>query len=193
MSRCAGNKTVSLAYRLSYGLALACAAAGAIVVLSGCGSAVSSAGAPQASPSGSVAPQAAALRAALPRLDRLVVRRTDAFPQNHVRFSFPALTTVRDAAQVRGVAQALLDLPAMSQSTNPGGPVDLGIVYHLTFFGAGRALPVISVAVTGMERVDGLGAARWAAVSPHFWTTFAGALGLTTPGYATLRGSLPGT
>ncbi len=176
----------------SAGLVLACVVAGVVTLMAGCGGAAPLTGGSQPMSASSPSPRATALGAALPRLSLLTVRRSDVFPQNHARFSFPSHVTVRDAAQVRAVAEALLGLPAMPASANPGGPMDLGIVYHLTFFSGGRALPAISLAATGMERVDGLGTVRWVALSPGFWNTFAGALGLAKPGYAALRGSLPG-
>jgi hypothetical protein len=58
-------------------------------------------------------PPAIGLAHDITRLDRLVVQRSDAFPQNHIRFSFPASVTVSDAAQVQRVARALLALPVM--------------------------------------------------------------------------------
>ncbi len=50
----------------------------------------------------------AVLSLSLDRLDRLEVTRTDAFPQNHIRFVFPATVTAIDPAAVRAVASALL-------------------------------------------------------------------------------------
>ena len=114
----------------------------------------------QGTPAPSVSPSPPlALAQEISSLDRLVVRRTDAFPQNHIRFSFPAVMTVSDAARVQRVARALLALPAMPKGVFC--PADSGIVYHLTFFDGGHALPAISFDATGCEAVRGLGVTRW--------------------------------
>lgn len=171
----------SIAYSL---LALAAMFA-ATVVLSACGAA--SPGVqltPTGEPSASAAPTA--LSHELTRLDRLEVTRTDAFPQNHIRFAFPAQTVAADPAAVQAVARALLALPIM-----PSGvfhcPADLGIVYHLVFYAGSQRLPVVSLDATGCETVQGLGVTRWVARSPGFWRILGEALHLTRPGYATFR------
>jgi hypothetical protein len=91
---------------------------------------------------------------------------------------------------VHAVARALLDLPLP-----PTGPIhcpaDLGIVYRLTFFAGGRALPLVTVQATGCQVVEGLGAPRWAATSPDFWHTLGEAMGLANADYATFRGNGP--
>ena len=175
----------------------------AALSLAACGTAVSSRqsgtsplASPRApSPQGGAtpAPPAAsspALAVALDHLDRLVVIRSDAFPQNHVSFGFPARVTVTDAAEVQAVARALLALPVM-----PSGafavPIDLGIGYRLLFATAGRRLPAVSVAATGAQQVRGLGTTRWLARSPGFWRTLGSAMGLPRPDNATFRGSMP--
>ena len=126
----------------------------------------------------------------IPSLDRLTVRRTDAFPENHLRFSFPADVTVTDALRVRAAARALCSLPRM-----PSGvlfcPADFGIVYHLAFTAGERALAPVGVNATGCQWVHGLGRVRWVARSPRFWATLGGAMGLTSPDSATFRGRGP--
>lgn len=159
---------------------------GSTSVLSACGSAGS---ASQPGSSISPAPPAATLAQDLSGLDRLVVRRSDAFPQNHIHFTFPAAVTVTDVARVRMVARALLTLPAMPKGIHC--PIDLGIVYQLTFFRGGQALPAISIRATGCQQVSGLGIMRWVARSPGFWRTLGLAMGLAQPGYAAFRGSGP--
>jgi hypothetical protein len=128
-----------------------------------------------------------ALAQELSHLDRLVVQRSDAFPQNHTHFSFPAEVTINDPAQVQAVARALLALPAM-----PSGPMfipaDLGITYRLIFATADQSLPAIVVAATGAQTVQGLGGTRWVARSPGFWVTLGSAMGLAQPTNATFRG-----
>ena len=91
--------------------------------LAACGSAASS---DRGSPSPSSSSSATALAQALGHLDRLVVSRSDAFPQNHIRFGFPAKLTVSDPVQVQAVARALLALPALPSATF-GAAIDLGI------------------------------------------------------------------
>lgn len=159
---------------------------GYAAVLAACGSAGP---ASQPAPSASSTAPATTLQQDISRLDRLVVRRSDAFPQNRIHFTFPATMTVSDVAAVQKVARALLELPAM-----PKGilcPIDLGIVYELTFFSAGHELPTISIRATGCQQVGGLGTTRWLARSPGFWRTLGLAMGLAKPGSATFRGSGP--
>jgi hypothetical protein len=123
------------------------------------------------------------------RVDRLVVRRTDAFPENHTRFSFPAVVTVSDAKAARAVVRVLLALPKPS----PGvyfGPADLGITYHLAFYAGGERVLAVSVDATGLRRVTGLGPERVAAAS--LWRTLGVAMGLSRPTQATFAGTMQG-
>ena len=135
-------------------------------------------------------PAAEALAQALSHLDRLVVRRADALPQNHISFSFPAKVTVSDPVEVQAVARALLALPAMPSGVFYG-PADLGITYRLVFATVDERFPPISVDATGTQTVRGLGGARWVARSPGFWRTLGTAMRLARPDYATFRGSMP--
>jgi hypothetical protein len=161
---------------------LAAALLTAALCLGACGSATTgSSPAPSASPT-------TALGLALDHLDRLVVSRRDAFPQNHVDFGFPAKVIVSDPTEVRAVARALLALPAMP-TTALNAPIDLGITYRLVFSTPGGRLRAISVAATGTQAVRGLGATRWVARSPGFWHTLGSAMGLARPDYATFRGT----
>ena len=138
---------------------------------------------------GSAAPRHAAVPVPLyQRVDRLVVRRTNAFPQNHIRFSFPARVAVRDPLAVRAVARALYALPK-ARSGVYFGPIDLGIVYHLTFYEGDQQVLVVSVDATGMEDVTGLVPARTVA-GTSFWSTLAVAMGLPHPSQARFQGSL---
>ena len=138
-------------------------------------------------PNSSPAARQPALAQQLGHLDRLVVQRSDAIPQNHTHFGFPAEVTINDPAQVQAVARALLALPAM-----PSGrmfiPADLGITYRLVFATADQSLPAIVVAATGAQTVQGLGGTRWVARSPGFWVTLGSAMGLAQPTNATFRG-----
>jgi len=126
----------------------------------------------------------------VPTLDRLVVRRSDAFPQNHMRFSFRAEVTVTDATKVRAAAQGLCSLPKVPSGTFHC-PADFGIVYHLVFSAGAWALSPVEVDATGCEMVRGLGHVRWVARSPEFWPTLGRAMGLSSPSYATFRGRGP--
>ena len=123
-------------------------------------------------------------------LDRLVVRRTDAFPQNGVRFSFPAVVTVSSVTSVRAVASALCKLPRMPRGTF-ACPADFGISYDLTFSGRDRSFPAATVDATGCQVVRGLPHALSAATSLGFWRILGQAMGLATPGQQSFRGSLP--
>ena len=109
----------------------------AVLTLSACGTAASRPQGGTAPPSPTASPPALAV--ALGHLDRLVVLRSDAFPQNHIRFSFPAKVTVTDPAKVQAVARALLALPVMPNGTF-SVPIDLGVTYRLLFAtGAGNS------------------------------------------------------
>jgi len=133
---------------------------------------------------------AVALAQNIARLDRLVVWRTDAFPQNHFRFAFPATVAVTDPTAVQAVARALSALPPMP-SGNVHCPADLGIIYRLVFAAGDQQFPVVSVDATGSETVRGLGVTRWVATSPDFWHTLGVAMGLAKPDYAIFPGSRP--
>jgi hypothetical protein len=125
----------------------------------------------------------------VPHLDRLVVRRRDAFPQNRMRFSFPKEMTVTHSASVREVAEALCALPVF-----PGGmhcPMDLGIVYHLAFSASGQRFRTVSVDATGCQIVRGMGTLLWVGRSPRFWSTLGEAMRLTHADNATFRGEGP--
>ena len=157
----------------------------AALVLAACGSAGSG-------DSGRSRPSAAesALCGSVPTLDRLVVHRSDAFPQNHMRFSFPAKVTVSDATKARAAARALCALPDLPLGSL-NCPADFGIVYHLVFSAGERALPPVELDASGCQSVRGLGPAWWVARSPEFWPTLGRAMGLSSPSYAAFRGSGP--
>ena len=125
-------------------------------------------------------------------LNRLVVIRSAAFPQNHFRFSFPSRVTVTKPSQVRAVTRALCALPVMP----PGRyycPADFGILYHLVFSGPGLRIPPVSAEVAGCEVVNGVGAiSRWMADSAHLWPTLGKAMGLTESGQKTFVGDRTG-
>ncbi len=122
------------------------------------------------------------------RLDRLVVRRTDEFPQNQVRFSFPALVTVTRGASVRTAAKALCDLPRMPSGTFHC-PNDLGVSYRLAFGAPGRTLPPVEIDASGCEVVRGLGSTRWVARNLDFWRVLGTAMGLVAADQSTFAGT----
>ena len=123
-------------------------------------------------------------------VDRLVVYRIDAIPQNRIRLSFPAVVTVSRAASTRDVAEALCALPKM-----PSGkflcPADFGISYGLRLFAADRGFPSVDVEVGGCETVTGLGPTRWVATTQAFWRELGTAMGLTNPDQKTFAGTFP--
>jgi hypothetical protein len=124
------------------------------------------------------------------QVDHLVVYRIDAFAQNHIRFSFPAVVTVGGAASTRDVEEALCALPKMPNATI-SCPADFGITYRLRFFAADRAFPTVDVEVSGCETVDGLGATRWVETTQGFWRELGTAMGLTNPDQQTFAGTFP--
>lgn len=158
----------------------------AVLALAGCRGSASRGDAGRQRPASAAA---STLCGSVPALDRLVVHRRDAFPQNHLRFSFPAEVIVTDAVKVRAAARTLCSLPEM-----PGGtfhcPVDLGIVYHLAFSAGHRVFPAVEADAGGCEIVRGLGAlVHWAARSRDFWPELGRAMGLPSPDLATFEGS----
>ena len=119
---------------------------------------------------------------------RLRVVRRDAFPQNHVRFTFPARRLVSDPARVGDVVNALCSLPAMPRGVF-NCPMDWGITYRLRFTGPHARFAPVTVSATGCLTVQGLGSPRWLMRSPRFWPTLARAMDVPGPAYATLRGT----
>lgn len=111
------------------------------------------------------------------RVDRLVVKRVDDFPQNHLHFTFPAKITVSDPAKARSVADAVCALPVMPRAYM-SCPVDFGIVYRLTFTAGGKKLAPVRADPGGCREVRGIGQTRWAARSPGFWRNLGAAMGI---------------
>jgi len=122
------------------------------------------------------------------QVDRLVVRRVDAFPQNDIHFSFPAVTVVTEVASVRDVAKVVCSLPRMPTGVM-SCPADLGITYRLSFTAPSGAFPTVVVSSTGCEMVLGIGPARWVAESPNFWRRLGKAMGLSSVTWVTFRGT----
>lgn len=134
---------------------------------------------------------AGSLCASIDSLDRLVVTRSDAFPGNHLRFSFPSVVTVSNPHNVRAAARAVCSLPPM-----PSGvfncPADLGVDYGLSFAAGARRFATVTVDATGCETVEHLGATRWIARTPGFFTALGAAMGLAGANGGTFAGSGPG-
>lgn len=126
----------------------------------------------------------------VPELAHLVVRRSDAFPQNHVVFSFPTVVSVNDAASVQKVASALCALPRMPKRVFHC-PADFGIVYQLSFSTKRQSFPPISIEATGCQTVKGLGEVRWVAQTAEFWKVLGEAMRLSHPSRQTFAGRLP--
>lgn len=121
----------------------------------------------------------------------LTVRRiNDGAPQNHIRFNFPAEVTVVSSTQARMVANAVCALRRMP-SVIMSCPVDMGIVYDLSFSTGSVDFGAVSVGASGCEVVRGLVGVRWVIQSPIFWRTLGVAMGLTSPDLATFQGSPP--
>ena len=119
------------------------------------------------------------------RVDRLVVQRHDAFPQNHVRFTFPAHVVVASPEAVRASARALCALKPF-----PSGPIacpaDWGIAYHLTFEDGSDVYRVIA-SPTGCPSAAGdIGKDRWA--PPHLWHALGTSMGLRRPDQQSFAG-----
>ncbi len=122
---------------------------------------------------------------------RLDVRRTDAFAQNHIHFSFPPLVVVRRASAVRKVARAVCSLPLMPSQTIHC-PIGLGITYHLAFLRPDHLFRKMVLDPTGCETVHGLVRPRWVARSPRLWRILGAAMRMRNPSWATFRGTQPG-
>jgi len=128
-----------------------------------------------------------ALCAAIGRVDRVVIRRVQGNSQ--LRIAFPARVVVRDRSRARAAARAVCSLPPMPPGTFYC-PVDLGVLYRLTFTADGRALRPVTLDAGGCQQVTGLGRVRWAARSPHFWRALGNAAGLRHATFQTFAGVL---
>ncbi len=130
----------------------------------------------------------ASLCKSIGQVDHLVVRRVDAFPQNDIYFSFPAVTVVTEVASVRDAAKVVCSLPRMPTGVM-SCPADLGITYRLSFTGPGETFPTVVVSATGCETVRGIGPIRWVGTSPSFWRRLGEDMGLSSPTWTTFRGT----
>jgi hypothetical protein len=191
---------VTLSRGLTRAGLLIAAAAGAAMVASGCGSqvATTTSAAQPASPSsaspggiipgGPVSGGGAALCSKQAAVTRLVVRRVNALPQNHLHFAFPAGVTVSSPARARAVAAMVCGLPP-----GPRGamscPASWGVSYRLSFTAGSESFPVVTAGAGGCGVVTGAGPARWTARVPGFWSVLAHSMGVG--GSAALMGIHP--
>jgi len=167
---------------------MACLTAASIAAASGASGVAQ--GAPRTTTRGTSQPAAAptSLCRSIGQVERLVVRRVDAFPQNGIHFSFPAETVVTEVTSVRDVAKVVCALPRIP-ATVMSCPADLGITYRLSFTAPDETFPTVVVSATGCETVLGIGPTRWVAGSSNFWRRLGDDMGLPSPTWATFRGS----
>jgi hypothetical protein len=155
-----------------------------MVAATGCQDAASSRTAPDPAPH--AAP--ATMCGRVTELERLGVQRRDAFPRNHIRFSFPAHVVVSSPESVQATAKSLCMLRPFPAGTI-ACPADWGIVYHLTFQDRVDAYRV-ALTATGCSRASGaVGTPRW--VTPRLWRTLGTAMGLPRPTQQSFTGSAP--
>jgi len=125
-------------------------------------------------------------------VSRLTVQRHNSFPQNHIRFNFPAHLVVTGAARVERAAHAICNLPIdKSHGKALSCPADLGVWYALRFSGSPKAIPVVKILPAGCEDVVGVRPGQTASRTPSFWTVLGRVLGLRSPTRETFGGTLP--
>jgi hypothetical protein len=122
---------------------------------------------------------------------KLTVVRPITTPRSKVlHFPFPGQMATKSASSARAVAAAVCALPPLSN--NMSCPAMLPApVYALTFWVAGRALPVVTANPTACQPVTGAGPIRTATAAPHFWFTLGDAIGLYRAGWAIFGGQGP--
>jgi hypothetical protein len=117
------------------------------------------------------------------RLERLVVRRVDAFRLSDAHFSFPAVALVKARPSIMGIANVLCDLPALPRDALHC-PADLGIS-----FSARAATAAVIVDASGCEAVRGLTPVRRA--DARLWRALGTAMGVASPTERTFLGGPP--
>jgi hypothetical protein len=168
--------------------------AAAAISLAGCGTAT---GPPASNRNAAPATSASQMRSAASgtlcadagAVDRLTVSRIDAIPANRSHFSFPAVVTVRDAAQARSVARQLCALQPQPRDV-VACPADLGVTYQLEFATSRHSLPPVVIRAGGCEQVSGAGLPLWTMRTPAFWAVLGQAMGLAHPGHAAFSGTM---
>ncbi len=157
------------------------------VGLGACGVGTVGAASPPAGP-GKTAPHGT-LCESIASLDGLVVTRTDAFPENGTRFSFPATVTVDHVREVREVATELCGLPAFPSGMR-SCPIDRGIGYKLAFAASDHRFPAVTIDPMGCEGTSGGGlGVRWLENTPKFWASLGQAMGIPAASRVTFAGS----
>lgn len=144
-------------------------AAGAVIGLAACGSAVPGAGHPAAPGTGHVQEPAAVsesprvpLCAAARTVDRVVASPMS----SQFREILPRGITIADATQVRALAAALCTLPLMPPGLRC--PAALGGEVQLVFAAGRQDFQAVRIQNSGCRTVTGAGPARWWSRSPQF-------------------------
>jgi hypothetical protein len=109
-------------------------------------------------------------------------------PQNHPRFTFPAVVKIDDAAAARQVARVLCSLPVFP----PGSyscPIDLGISYNVNF-SLGTSTAIVSVNPWGCEEATGAISSR--STTAAMWYTLGTAMGLHHASRLRFAGTIKG-
>ena len=138
--------------------------------------------------SGNVAAGGSELCGAGTQVDSLTVQRTNAFPGNHPRFTFPATEQVNNAPEARSVVQSLCALQPVSHM-QISCPADFGITYTLTFAAGTHRFAPVTLNAAGCELVHGLGAARHISTSNVVWRRLGVAIGIPHPTQAAFAGT----
>jgi hypothetical protein len=137
-----------------------------------------------ASPGGSRSDTTLDLCAVRSSIQEAVVARTNAFPGNGLRFTFPAHVSITSRLRARTLASAVCGLPPLPTPA-PKCPADLGVTYLVRFLGPNLR---VSIRPYGCEVVSGAGPDRWAAPSPGFWRTLGRQMGMPTATLKTFQG-----
>jgi hypothetical protein len=143
-------------------------AAGVVIGLAACGSAVPGASHPAAAGTGHAQEPAAVssspdvlLCAAAQTVDRLVVSPMS----GHVREILPRGITIADVPRVRALAAALCALPLMPPGLHCAAASGGEVV--LRFEAGGKAFQAVRIQDSGCRTVTGVGPTRWWSESPQ--------------------------
>ena len=159
---------------------------GALLVVAGCGSAVTggagqpAANAPGTRPAAAAAPPGVPLCASAGRLDRVTLRLT-ASPARQI---LPRTATITDAPRVRALAAALCRLPPAPVGLRHC-PAALPGVLVLEFSARGHAYTPVRIHDSGCATVSGLGTVRqwtWSSQPGRLLSRMAGGKGRLIPG-----------
>ena len=137
-----------------------------------------------ASPSGSRSDATLDLCAVRSSIQQAVVVRTNAFPSNSLRFTFPAHVSITSKLRARTLASAVCGLQSLPTPA-PKCPADRGVTYLVRFVGPNLR---VSIRPYGCEFVSGAGPDRWVVFSPGFWRTLGRQMGMPTANLKTFQG-----